>query len=242
MTESGLLETQSIESQPVQASQPVIQPAASEERLFKQSEVNDIVKRAKLDAMRVAQDRPDYAQQKTQHIEPDYRSQSASQTHNNDEVRRIAAEEAQRLRDQWVEETQRHTQDQQAQKIVQDFFTKLSTGKEKYSDFDETVGDVDFKNFPNVVHLLTGYVDNAEDVMYSLGKDRIKMANLEGLARMSPQDAVIAIKRLSQSLRDNQAATKSKFPNEPLSQLKPSTTGTDTGILTTSDYRKKYRV
>lgn len=252
MTESVYGMSQSLEvpeSQPTTSVAPEssISSAAPAEKLFKQSEVNDIVKKVKLDAMRVAQERPDYVSQKYQQndhgISHHHQDERTYQNTNNDDVvRKIAAEEAQRLRDQWVQDAHRSTQEQHAQRIVQDFFTKLSAGKDKYQDFDQVTGDVEFRNFPNVVQLLTGYVDNPEDVMYALGSDRIKMANLEQLSHLSPNDAIVAIRRLSASIKDNQTASKVRMPNEPLSQLKPSSTGTDSGDMAVKDLRRKYRV
>ena len=58
-----------------------------------------------------------------------------------------------------------------------------------------------------------------------------KMANLETLAHMSPNDAIIQAQRLSQSIKDNEVASKIKTPNEPLSQIRPSNTGTDNGAM-----------
>jgi hypothetical protein len=240
MTESYGLEQSNNESQPVTPSVEESAPQR-EERLFKQSEVNDIVKKAKLDAQRVASERPDYVQQKSQAHDSEHRYQAPTQ-YGQDDVRKIAAEEVSRLRDQWTEEAQRNHQAQEAQKIVQDFFSKMAVGKDRYDDFDQAVGDIDFRHFPNVVELLTKHIDNAADVMYSLGNDRIKMSNLEQLTRMSPADAKKEVQRLSQSIKDNQGARKARLPNEPLGQLKPSNTGTDTGRFEVSDYRKKYKV
>ena len=252
MTESvyGMNQDQVSESQPVTSSgaTETSSSQAPAERLFKQSEVNEIVKRAKSDAVRVANERPDYVQQKYQQQDDGYFSRpnrEAERTndyaHDSDIVRQIAAEEAQRLRNEWLEQANRTSQEQQAQRIVHEFVTKMAAGKDKYDDFDQVTGDVDFGKFPNVVQLVTGYVDNPEDVMYALGADRIKMANLEQLSRMSPSDGINAIKRLSKSLRDNEAASKIRMPNEPLSQLRPSNAGTDTGRLEVKDLRSKYR-
>jgi hypothetical protein len=221
--------------------------AQSEEKLFRQSEINDIVKRAKYGAVedykRKVAERPDYVRQK----ESDGQSlnQDTSFARNSsltpEDVRRMAVEESQRLRDEWIQSAQMQEQQQQAQMIVQDFFTKLSTGKDKYQDFDSVVGDIDYGKFPNVVQLANSHVDNTNDVIYELGKDRTKLALLEQLVRMSPRDAIVQIKRLSQSIKDNESAGKMHQANEPLSQMRPSNTGMDNGVLSVRDLRKKYR-
>jgi hypothetical protein len=234
----------SVSSPVTSTSTPVSQPAQTEEKSFKQSEVNDIVKRVKNDAVesykRMQVEQPQYLQQK----HPDAVTQPSSwatNTLSQDDVRRMAAEEAQRLRDQWIKESHQKSQEADAQRIAQEFLTKLSTGKDKYQDFEKVTGDMDYAQFSNTVQLANSYIDNTVDVMYELGKDRIKMANMELLARMSPRDAIVQMQRLSQSIKDNEAASKVRMPNEPLSQLRPSNTGTDSGVKEVRDYKLKYR-
>lgn len=93
------------------------------------------------------------------------------------------------------------------------------------------------------MQLLADHIDNSHDVLYEMGKDRFKMSQLEQLAYMSPKDAIVQAQRLSQSLKDNEAAGKVRMPNEPLSQMRPSNTGTDTGAaMSVTDLRRKYKV
>lgn len=246
------MNTMSGEGQSTSASSPVTSSAPessysssqSDERLFKQSEINDIVSRAKRDAV-------EGYKRKSERSETGYNDQYASQTQHtsssptqylsHDDVRRMAAEESQRLRDEWINDAQRTAQENDAQRIVGEFFNKLSTGKDKYQDFEKVVGDVDYGRFPNVVQLLNNYTDNLHDVMYDLGKDRSKLATLEQLCQISPRDAIVQAQRLSQSIRDNEGATKIRSPHEPLSQMRPSNTGTDNGAMSVKDYRKIYR-
>lgn len=219
-----------------------------DERIFKQTDVNEIVKRAKYGAVedykRLQSEQPNYAAQKygdsqAQPSQQNYQTQPA--TPHEGEIRRLAAEEAQRLRDTWVQEARNKSEAEYAQKTVQNFWNKITPGREKYNDFDKVTGDIEYARFPNVVQLLADHIDNSHDVLYELGKDRIKMGNLEQLANMSPKDAIIQAQRLSQSLKDNEAASKVKLPNEPLSQMRPSNTGTDSGAMSVSDFRKKYK-
>lgn len=215
---------------------------APEERSFRQSEVNEIVKRAKNDAVetykRLSVEQPQYAQQKYGELHQPQKNASF----NEENYRQIAAEEAKRHFEAVKQDALRQSHDEQAKRTVQNFFAKTGKGREKYQDFDHVTGDVDLGRFPNVVQLLGEFIDNSDDVFYELGKDRIKLANLEHLATISPNDAIVQAKRMAQSIKDNQSASKIRFPNEPLSQLKPSNYGTDSGTLTVSDYRKKYKV
>lgn len=250
MTEAaqGLSQSQDTSSSvnPVSTSAPSAQHAqhAENERTFRQSEVTDIVKRERNEAVeryqRLQREQPDYAAQK--YGQP---VQAPAQNGQFDEgnYRRIAAEEAQRLRDQWVQDAQQKYEQDAAQNTVKTFWNKVNTGKEKYQDFDKVTGDIEFQAFPNVVQLLANYVDNSGDVLYALGQDLSKLELLESMAYRSPQSAIKQVQRLAKSLVDNEAAAKIRTPNEPLSQLRPSNTGMgDSGALSVSDYRKKYKV
>jgi hypothetical protein len=241
-------------SSPGLTSQAPIQPAQSapvqapDERTFRQSEVNDIVKRAKLGAVddfkRLQSEQPAYFQQKYGNGNDERVSSPQQSTVNASEhdIRRMAAEEAQRLRDTWVQEAQTKSQSEAAQRTVQNFWNKVNPGREKYQDFEKVTSDIELYRFPNVVQLLGDYIDNSDDMLYELGKDRSKLATLEQLAQMSPRDAIVQAQRLSQSLKDNATASKVRVPNEPLSQMRPSNAGTDNGAMSVKDYRAKYRV
>jgi chemotaxis protein histidine kinase CheA len=244
----GIGQSQENLSQPA-VTQNVSQPESSpvtDERTFRQSEVNDIVKKAKHGAVedyrRLHAEQPQYAREKYGESLNGRASQDFSPSMSETDYRRLAAEEAERLRDQWVQDARSKAEADNAQRIVQNFWSKISQGKDKYDDFDKVVGDIDYSKFSNVVHLLADHVDNAHDVLYELGKNRMNLAGLEQLAYMSPKDAIVQAQRLSQSLKDNEGAKNTRVPNEPLSQMRPSNTGTDNGVMSVGDFRKKYRV
>jgi hypothetical protein len=237
--------TPSVTSQSAPASQPA-PVQTSDERTFRQSEVNDIVKKAKYGAVedfkRLNAEQPNYAQQKYGQPVDNQQPSQPNANFSEDHLRKIASDEIQRSRDRWMQDAQAKSEAESAQRIVQNFWNKISPGKEKYQDFDKVTGDIEYARFPNVVQLLADHVENSHDMLYELGKDRIKMAQLEQLAVMSPRDAIIHAQKLSQSLKDNENAKNIRSPNEPLSQLRPSNTGTDTGVLGVKDLRRKYKV
>jgi hypothetical protein len=204
------------------------------ERTFRQSELNEIVGRAKHDAVESYKRRQEQSQ---------VRQESNYGSINEESYRKIAAEEAQRLRDEYINETRQKAEAEYAQKIVDSYFQKVESGKSKYDDFDKVTEGIEITEFPNVVHLLAEAVDNSGDILYELGKNRLALLQLELLSQKSPKDALVHIKRLSQSIKDNEEAAKARTANAPLSQLRPSSYGTDSGApLSVSDYRKKYRV
>jgi hypothetical protein len=218
---------------------------SSTERTFKQSEVNDLIGRAKSEALErykressIASHQP----QQQQHYQPQHRS--------DEDIRRLAAEETQRLRDEWSQESQRNAEVQSAQRMAQEFFTKLEAGKSNLQDFDKVMGEVDLQSIPYHVQL-ANMVDNTAEVMYELASNPSKIGALQNLididlrAGRQPRLALQEMKRLSESIKTNQKASKYHSPNEPLSQMKPSSAGTgNMGVRTASDYRRdpKYRV
>jgi hypothetical protein len=232
-------------STPVSSPAPAETQRAPEERTFRQSEVTDIVKRERHEAVdkfrRQQVEQPQYVAQKYGDvgIHPPQPVQSGL---DENQYRRIAAEEAQRLRDVWVQDAQTKHQEDMAHRTVQNFQAKVTQGKEKYSDFEKVIGDIEFASFPNVVQLLGDHIENGHDVLYELGKDLAKMEILESMAMRSPRAAILQAQRLAASLKANEEAGNVKMPREPLSQLRPSNTGLDSGAMSVSDYRKKYRV
>jgi hypothetical protein len=233
-------------------------PASAEsERTFKQSEVNDLVGRAKSEAIerfkressvashqQPPQQQPYQAPQQPSYQQPQHQPQHVSE----DQVRRMAAEETQRLRNEWIQESRIQSQEQDAQRIASEFFTKLEAGKSTLQDFDKVMGEVDLRSIPYHVQL-ANMVDNTAEVMYELAKNPSKIGQLQSLididvrAGRTPKLALTEMKRLSQSLKDNAQGAKFKSPNDPLSQLPSSNAGTGSqGALSVGDYKRKYRV
>src|ERR1700675_1075279 len=198
----------------------------AQERLFKQSELNEIVGRAKHDAVESfkRQQQTQYAQQA-----PQSNQTQSSKSLSEDDVKRLTSEELARQRDQWTREAQEKADADIAQRIVNSYKEKIAPGKEKYEDFEAVTNNVDMRYYPNVVQLLAEYVDNSHDVIYELAKNRTKMYQLESTCAHNPQDAIYEIKRLSDSIKANESSSQMKHANSPLSQQRPSNTGTDSG-------------
>ena len=211
----------------------------AQERLFKQSELNEIVGRAKHDAVESfkRQQQTQYAQQA-----PQSNQAQSSKSLSEDDVKRLTSEELARQRDQWTREAQEKADAEIAQRIVSSYKEKIAPGKEKYEDFEAVTNNVDMRYYPNVVQLLAEYVDNSHDVIYELAKNRTKLYQLESSCAHNPQDAIYEIKRLSDSIKANESSSQMKHANSPLSQQRPSNTGTDSGgTLSMKDLKRKYK-
>jgi len=233
-------------SAPVSSAPPVSAPApaAPEERTFRQSEVSNLVSRAKNEAVeayrRQQTEQPQYVEQKYGESRPP--AQPNNTPPDDSRIRQVAAEEAKRHFETIRQDAYQKSQDEMAQRTVQNFRTKVQASKDKYQDFDKVApGEDVLASYPNVVQLLGDFVDNSGDILYHIGQDLTKLELIESMAMRSPQTAVKHMQKLSQSLKDNDAAGKVRLPNEPLSQMRPSNTGTDSGAMSVRDYRNKYR-
>lgn len=211
------------------------------EKVLRQSEVNEIVGREKKSAVE-AYKRQQQAES-AQYDAPARTTHNDSSFLNEERIRKMAGEEAQRLRDTWVSEAQTRAETETAQRIVKTFYDKISSGKERYEDFDKITSGIRLEKFPNTVQMLAEHCDNSSDVLYELSKNRSKMAQIEQTAERFPEEALWDLQRLSESIKSNEAAGNRRTPNAPLSQQRPSNIGTDSGgVLSMKDLKAKYKV
>ena len=244
---------------PVNTHSPTPSQAPAEgERSFRQSEVNDLIGRAKSEAVERYKressmashptNQPAYAPPAQQQQQTQY--QPPQRVLSEDDYRRVAAEEAQRSKNEWLQESRRNEEEQGAQRIASEFFTKVGAGEGGLQAFEKQVTEsgLDLRSIPYHVQL-ANMVDNTREVMIELMKNPTKIGAIQNLididvrAGRQPNLALAEMKRLSQSIKDNVKGANFKSSNDPLSQMRPSTAGTDNkGALSVADYKAKYRV
>jgi hypothetical protein len=214
-----------------------------QEKMLRQSEVNDIVGRAKSEAATRAVEQYKRSQQESaQSQQHSNYTQQSNDSMSEEKIRKLAGEEAARLRSEWMTEQQTRIETDAAKRIVKTFYDKLATGKDKFDDFDQVTNDVKLERFPNTVHMLAEHIDNADEVMYEISKNRSKLARIEQTSRDFPEEALWDLKRLSESIKANNAAGLVKTPRAPLSQQRSSNVGTDSGgALSMRDLKAKYK-
>lgn len=131
------------------------------------------------------------------------------------------------------------------QELAQQYNEKMSQGTQMYEDFEATVGRVNPNKFSHAI-VLAAQVDNVPQVMYDLAKNPLKLAQINALAQQDPQLAREELAKLSESIKNNEAALKnSPRAQSPLKQLKTSTiAGSDNGKRSIKDMRAdpRYRV
>jgi hypothetical protein len=244
MTEQNLGDTgsqsQSIApaSSPAPVSTPVVQ---QQEKMLSQHEVNEIIGRTKNEAyergkrdgstvQQSAPQQPAYQPQQSAHVTPQTPQQH--QALSPDDVKRIMAENAPQVFAQQV-------QAQQWAHMENNFIQKLEAEKNAYPEFDQRVTQLDLAGKNRDLIPLLNSVDNAAAVLSDIADNPKKLADLRAIAStVSPQAAFNEMRKISDSIKQNQAAANQKSPNTPLSQVQTSVNGTDNGSLTISDIRK----
>lgn len=231
-----------MDNAPATQAQDATPPAT--ERMLSQSTVNELIGNAKREAAEKAAARAveDY---KRQHMaDTSHQQQQAYGTPKHlseDDVKRVTSEELNRQKSEWERQTQERMQTEAAERIVRSYTDKIATGRDKYQDFDAVTQNINMAYYPNVVQLLAEHVDNASDILYNLAQRRGKLDELDRLFDRNAHDAVYEIKRLSESIKANESSSSHKQSKQPLSQQKPSNTGTDSGPLSIADYKRMYK-
>jgi len=209
------------------ASQDSVEQAQkTQERTFRQSDLNDIVGRAKHEAVE------------------SYKRQNANASQGSlsaDEIRRLTSEEVSRQRDKWQAEQQEAANAATVQRIVSAYQSKIAGIEEKYSDYKDVSKGLNMGVYPNVVQMLAENVDNADDVLYELSKNRSKLNQLQSTYERNPGDAVYDLQRLANSIKENTKVMSSKQASAPLSQQRPSTPGAGSPASSMSALKSKYR-
>lgn len=125
---------------------------------------------------------------------------------------------------------------------IESFHQKMKPGKESYKDFDEAIGKLRLPSIPEIA-LLASQVDNTSDVMYDLATNPSKISAILTLAR-DPNTVHLAqeaINQLATSIKNNKDPSKTHMSSkEPLSQIRSSTTYSDSGTMSSSDWKKRY--
>lgn len=197
---------------------------APQEKTLKQSEVNELLFRLKAEAYEKG--KRDAAQQAP--------AQGAGHTLGGmpqlteEQVRHMIADEA-----------HKKAQEHAVHGVLTNFASQMDSAKGKYSDFDETVAGLgDLRNYAHVIKMATD-AGNAGDIMYELGKNPSKIANLTTLAYINPALAEKEMTKLVASIKANDEAKNTPDVEEPYTQVKPSTVSTDNGSSSIRDLRKK---
>lgn len=204
-----------------------------EPKILSQAEVDAIVSREKYAAR----------EQARKQLEAEYQAKIDKLQGINDssldkeELRNSVIEELKRDNQAFQEAQTREAQKAFLAKRADSYNQKMQSAQDMPEDFEDIISDFDLDNLAEVA-FLAEEMENTPHIMYELAKNPLKAAGIMELANRSPKEARKAMKKLSDSIAKNQQAQAEHIPTEPpLSQLKPSKAGADTGKMTLTDFK-----
>lgn len=207
------------------------------EKSLTTSQVNDIVKREKARAADRARQEAEAA-----HREELERLRLEKASASPDSIDTSAIEE--RVYNKFMgdlkqhhEENERLAREAELKQVADQYYLKMGKGSQLFENFNEVMGDFEPAQFPNAVMLAAG-MDNTPEIMYELTNNPTKLQQIDSLAQKSPQLAKKELERLSQSINQNlQAKNNNVDAPAPLSRLKSSSVGADSGKMSLNDYK-----
>lgn len=151
------------------------------------------------------------------------------------DIERMIAEKAPQM-------LQDHVNQMQQKQTVDSFVNKMVAAEAKYPGLEAKLNDLDYSTMAPLVSMAND-MENTADIMKELLDNPMKMGNLMTLMYAQPKMAQKAMMDLSNSIKTNQdALAQEKQAQDPMSQLKPSTSaGMDNSAMSVSDFRKMFR-
>lgn len=137
---------------------------------------------------------------------------------------------------------QDHVNQMRTQQTVESFVAKMQAAEAKYPGIEQKLNELDYSSMAPIISLAND-MENTGDIMKEILDNPMKMANLLTLQYTQPALAKRAMIELSNSIKMNQEAlAQEKQAQDPMSQLKPSTSaGMDNSAMSVSDFRKMFR-
>lgn len=151
------------------------------------------------------------------------------------DIERMIAEKAPQM-------LQNHVNEMKNQQTVESFVAKMEAAEAKHPGLEAKLNDLDYSTMAPVISLAND-MENTADIMKELLDNPMKMGNLMTLVYTQPKMASRAMAELSNSIKTNtEALAQEKQAQDPMSQLKPSTSaGMDNSAMSVSDFRKMFR-
>lgn len=222
-----------VQMEQVQATAPV---TSESEKLLKQSEVNEIIGKAKHVERQKGYEEGYQKALASLGGMPAEAKPSATAPNIEDVVK----SQIEKMRADEMAKQQEMQRQQHWNGVLTQLKPKVEDAAKKYNDYDTVTSSINFMQEAPEVLAYANTVENAGDVLYELAKNPLTLAQVQN-AR-SPQIAVAAIKQISDSIKANENAKANNLrAREPLSQIRPSPVGTGQGQMSIRDFKAKYR-
>lgn len=207
-----------------------------EEKTYSEIDINNIIKREKSDAEErvrrelVARHAAEIAAIKSGQTQTMGGMKDAS-TPNVDEMYAQLESRFEQKMQQQQAQAQKAAHDANMKQVADNYYAKVDNARERYSDFDEIVGDFEHAAFPEVVYSLSG-LENGGDILYEIVKDPRKIEQIDYWLKKSPQKGMKMLNAVGDSIKQNYNAQQSYQPTKPpLDQVRQSNLGMNNGSM-----------
>jgi hypothetical protein len=241
-------QTVSNEAQAV-AHESVEQAPVVEEKLIPQSQVSKIAAREKREAEQKALVRIQALEADKARLEEERRQWQAQQQTGNpgqlggmqqyseDHIKNLVNKEVEHR----VYQEQQRLAQAHADQVVESYKQKIQNAMVSDPAFEGLYDAINVEQHPLLV-LELNKLENTASVIKEMAENPAKFANVLMLLNGgSPKLAATELAKISNSIKQNEAAKKQVHPPEPLSQTKPSNISTSDGNLSVTDFRKMFR-
>jgi hypothetical protein len=211
------------------------------EQMIPQSKVNELIVNAKHAAAEKARRDVLQMQQQQQSYAPDYNQNSApqSQQYSAPDLRNTVSEEVQRALTQAYEKEQERRDQEEIKQIASTYFERMRSSP-NYEEQKTVLESFPHDRYTGLAYLASQF-DNTGDIIYELATNDIKKGAMLSIAETDPEGAFNAMRKISESIKLNENAKNQQRPNEPMSQITPSSNSLDNGSNSVADLRKMMR-
>src|ERR1700722_4719201 len=179
-------------------------PASSPEKTFSQSQLNEIVGRTREEARKSGYNRAKQEAeignvQGTQQQQATQQQSTQTQQSSFGGVTQLTSQQIDELVDKRVTAK---ANEEYAKRLINDFTGKLELAKGNHNDFDDVIQALNLPQHPHLVGWANG-LENCAEVLYDLGNNPSKYANILMLSQTAPQLALREMQKLSDSITSN---------------------------------------
>lgn len=212
----------------------------AESQGLNQQQVNDIVKREKMQA--AERTRREMEAQHREELDRVRAEAAGNQPAAPNQIDPVAIR--QQLYEQFMQDLKYHRDElvkQEEEKslraLADQYHLKMGKGSKLFDDFESVMGDFKPAEFSNTA-MLAAQMENTPEIMYELANNPGKLAEIESLAEKSPTMAKKQLERLAKSINVNLEAKQSNVnAPPPLSLVKSSSVGVDSNKMTLKDFK-----
>jgi len=209
-----------------------VNPEVAAPKMYNDIQVNDIVKRRKLELESKHQAEIEQMKAQMQQQQP-----VSSQNMDVESIKNQVYDKFMGDLKFHRDELAKSEEEKSLRSLAEQYHLKMGKGSQLFDDFNEIMGDFKPSEFSNTA-MLAAQMENTPEIMYELANNPGKLAEIEALAERSPNMAKKQLEKLAKSINSNLEAKQNNVTAPPpLSQVKSSASGVDSNKMNLKDMK-----